>query len=154
VAVSIATGHGTQVAYSVVEPKSVNVLILDDQLELADPIRQLARLHGWRPRLVGSLQELELALHAHGPAALVLINQQPPLTSWELEQRLPGLKAASPIVVLSAVVAIFEVSYTERLASLSTSSAWSLASTSGLQASADTYRLLASWTPHSHPRGQ
>jgi transcriptional regulator with PAS, ATPase and Fis domain len=85
----------------VVEPKSVNVLILDDQLELADPIRQLARLHGWQPHFVGSLQELELALHAHGPVALVLINQQPPLTSWELEQRLPRLKADAPVVVLS-----------------------------------------------------
>jgi hypothetical protein len=138
----------------VVEPKFVNVRMLDDEVELADPIRQLARLHGRRPRFVGSLQELELALHAHGLATLVLINQQPPLTSWELEQRLPRLKAAAPIVVLSAVVAIFEAPHMERLASFSTSSAWSLASTSGLQASADTYRLLASWTPHSHPRGQ
>ena len=45
--------------------------------------------------------DLELALHAHGPAALVLINQQPPLTSWELEQRLPRLNAGAPVVVLS-----------------------------------------------------
>ena len=79
----------------------MNVLILDDQLELADPIRHLARLHRWQPHFVGSLQELELALLAHGPAALVLINQQPPLTSWELEQRLPKLKADAPVVVLS-----------------------------------------------------
>jgi len=79
----------------------VNVLILDDQLELADPIRQLARLHGWQPHFVASLQELELALHAHGPAALVLINQQPPLTSWELEECLPRLQAAAPVIVLS-----------------------------------------------------
>jgi transcriptional regulator with PAS, ATPase and Fis domain len=85
----------------VVEPKSVHVLILDDQLELADPIRHLARLHRWQPHFVGSLQELELALHAHRPTALVLINQQPPLTSWELEQRLPKLKADAPVVVLS-----------------------------------------------------
>jgi len=27
----------------------MNALILDEQLELADHIRQLARLHGWRP---------------------------------------------------------------------------------------------------------
>ena len=65
----------------------MHVLILDDQLELADPIRRLARLHGWQPHFVGSLQELELALHAHGSTALVLINQHPPLTSWELEHR-------------------------------------------------------------------
>lgn len=58
----------------------MNVLILDDQLELAVPIRQLARLHGWRPHFVGSPQELERTRHAHGPAALVLINHQPPLT--------------------------------------------------------------------------
>jgi len=85
----------------VVEAKSVHVLILDDQLELADPIRRLARLHGWQPHFVGSLQELELALHAHGSTALVLINQHPPLTSWELEQHLPRLKADMPVVVLS-----------------------------------------------------
>ncbi len=79
----------------------MHVLILDDQLELADPIRRLARLHGWQPHFVGSLQELELALHAHGSTALVLINQHPPLTSWELEQHLPRLKADMPVVVLS-----------------------------------------------------
>ena len=71
----------------------MHVLILDDQLELADPIRRLARLHGWQPHFVGSLQELELALHAHGPAALVLINQHPPLTSWALAERLAQIRA-------------------------------------------------------------
>jgi lysylphosphatidylglycerol synthetase-like protein (DUF2156 family) len=58
----------------------VNVLILDDQLELATPVRHLARMHGWRPHFVGSLQELERTRHANGPAAPVLINHQPPLT--------------------------------------------------------------------------
>src|SRR5262249_16654291 len=44
------------------EAQPMNVLILDEQLELADHIRQLARRHGWQPHFVGSLPELELAL--------------------------------------------------------------------------------------------
>jgi transcriptional regulator with PAS, ATPase and Fis domain len=80
----------------------VNILILDDQLELADPVRRLARRHDWQPHFVGSLQELELAMHAQGPPALVLINQQPPLTAWELGQRLPRLNVDVPVVVLTA----------------------------------------------------
>src|SRR5438034_1298959 len=80
----------------------MNILILDDQLELADPARRLARLYEWQPHFVGSLQELELAMHAHGRPALVLINQQPPLTAWELEQRLPRLDIDVPVVVLTA----------------------------------------------------
>src|SRR3989442_679795 len=80
----------------------MNILILDDQLELADPVRRLARLHDWQPHFVGSLQELELAMHAQGRPALVLINQQPSLTSWELGQRLPRLNVDVPFVVLTA----------------------------------------------------
>src|SRR5216683_4620706 len=82
--------------------KPVNILILDDQLKLADPVRRLARLHDWQPHFVGSLQELELAIHAQGLPALVVINQQPPLTSWELGQRLPRLNVDVPFVVLTA----------------------------------------------------
>src|SRR5438309_61320 len=80
----------------------MNILILDDQLELADPVRRLARLHDWQPHFVGSLQELELAIHAQGRPALVVINQQPPLTAWELGQRLPRLNVDVPFVVLTA----------------------------------------------------
>src|SRR5712691_7161322 len=80
----------------------MNILILDDQLELADPVRRLARLHDWQPHFVGSLQELELAIHAQGRPALVVINQQPPLTAWELRQRLPRLNVDVPFVVLTA----------------------------------------------------
>ena len=79
----------------------MNVLILDEQLELADQIRQLARRHGWQPHFVGSLPELELALATQGRPAFVLINQHAPLTAWELEQRLPGLTGDAPFVVLS-----------------------------------------------------
>ena len=79
----------------------MNVLILDEQLELADHIRQLARRHGWQPHFVGSLPELELALATQGRPAFVLINQHAPLTAWELEQRLPGLTGYAPFVVLS-----------------------------------------------------
>ena len=63
-----------------------NVLILDDQLELADPIRRLAHLNGWRTHFVGSLQELELAMQATGLPQLVVVNWRPPVTSWELQQ--------------------------------------------------------------------
>src|SRR5712692_1098310 len=84
------------------ELRHMNILILDDQLELADPVRRLARLHDWQPHFVGSLQELEQAMHAHGRPALVLINQQPPLTAWELGQRLPRLNVDVPVVVLTA----------------------------------------------------
>src|SRR5712692_9592293 len=79
----------------------MNILILDDQLELAGPVRRLARLHDWQPHFVGSLQELELAMQAHGRPALILINQQPPLTAWELGQRLPRLNVDVPFVVLT-----------------------------------------------------
>src|SRR5437899_3470309 len=79
----------------------MNILILDDQLELADPVRRLARLHDWQPHFVGSVQELELAIHAQGRPALVVINQQPPLTAWELGQRLPRLNVDVPFVVLT-----------------------------------------------------
>ena len=43
----------------------MNLLILDDQLELADPVRRLARLHDLQPHFVGSLQELELVTLAY-----------------------------------------------------------------------------------------
>ena len=79
----------------------MNILILDDQLELVDPVRRLARRHDWQPHFVGSLQEIELAIHARGRPDLVLINQQPPLTAWELEQRLPRLNIDVPFVVLT-----------------------------------------------------
>jgi DNA-binding NtrC family response regulator len=78
-----------------------NVLILDDQLELADPIRRLAHLNGWRTHFVGSLQELELAMQATGLPQLVVVNWRPPVTSWELQQWLSGLRVDVPVVVLS-----------------------------------------------------
>jgi len=40
----------------------VNVLILDEQLELADHIRQLVRRHGRQPHFVGLLPDLERPL--------------------------------------------------------------------------------------------
>ena len=79
----------------------MNVLILDDQLGLSAPVRCLASLHGWQTHFVGSLHELELAVHAHGRTALVLVNLRPPLTAWELGQRLRGLALDGPVVVLS-----------------------------------------------------
>ncbi|MGH7419344.1 MAG: sigma-54 interaction domain-containing protein, partial [Candidatus Rokuibacteriota bacterium] len=59
-----------------------------------------ASLHGWEPRFIGSLQELDLAVRAHGLPALVLVNLQAPLTAWELGQRLRSLEGDSPVVVL------------------------------------------------------
>src|SRR5438552_17964575 len=84
------------------ELRPMNILILDDQLELADPARRLARLYEWQPHFVGSLQELEQAMHAHGRPALVLTNQQPPLTAWALGQRPPRPDIDVPVVVLTA----------------------------------------------------
>src|SRR5713226_3464172 len=81
--------------------REMNVLILDDQLGLSVPVRRLASLRGWQTHFVGSLHELELAVHAHGRTALVLVNLQPPLTAWELGQRLRGLALDGPVVVLS-----------------------------------------------------
>src|SRR5712691_11615736 len=97
----MTSGDGTCVAYRGSGTRRVNILILDDQLELADPVRRLARMHDWQPHFVGSLQELELAIHAQGRPALVLINQQLPLTAWELGQRLPRLNIDVPFVVLT-----------------------------------------------------
>jgi transcriptional regulator with PAS, ATPase and Fis domain len=51
---------------------------------------------------VGSLHELELAVQAHGRPGLTVVNLQPPLTAWELGQRLRGLGLESPVVVLGA----------------------------------------------------
>jgi two-component system response regulator HydG len=78
----------------------VNVLVLDDTLELSAPVRGLASICGWEPHFVGSLHELELAVRAHGRPALTVVNLQPPLTAWELGQRLRGLGLESPVVVL------------------------------------------------------
>jgi len=80
----------------------VNVLVLDETLELSAPVRELANLHGWQPHFVGSLHEVELAVQAHGRPALLVVNLQPPLTGWELGQRLRGLGLESPVVVLGA----------------------------------------------------
>jgi two-component system, NtrC family, response regulator AtoC len=80
----------------------VNVLVLDETLELAGPIRGLATLYGWEPHFIGSLQELDLAVRAHGRPAVVVVNLQAPLTAWELGQRLRGLEGDSPVVVLRA----------------------------------------------------
>ncbi|HSL51376.1 MAG TPA: hypothetical protein VK878_20070, partial [Candidatus Deferrimicrobiaceae bacterium] len=71
-------------------------------MELAAPVRGLASLYGWEPHFIGSLQELDLAVRAHGRPALVLVNLQAPLTAWELGQRLRGLEGDSPVVVLRA----------------------------------------------------
>jgi len=79
----------------------MNVLILDDQLGLSIPVRRLASLRGWQTHFVASLHELELTVRAHGQPALVLVNLQPPLTAWELGQRLRGLALDGPVVVLS-----------------------------------------------------
>src|SRR6266699_327195 len=100
--VSITSSDGTWVALRDMELGPMNILILDDQLELADLVRRLARLYEWQPHFVGSLQELELALQAQGRPALVLINQRLPLTAWELEQCLPRLNVDVPFVVLTA----------------------------------------------------
>jgi DNA-binding NtrC family response regulator len=78
-----------------------NVLILDDQLEMVDPIRRLAHLYGWRTHFVGSLQELELAMHGTERPELVLVNRRPGVASWELEHWLLRLKIDVPVVVLS-----------------------------------------------------
>ena len=79
----------------------MNVLILDETLELSAPVRGLATLYGWEPQFVGSLQELEQSVRAHGRPELVIVNLQPPLTAWELGQRLRGLEGDSPVVVLA-----------------------------------------------------
>ena len=78
----------------------MNVLVLDETLELSAPVRELANLHGWQPHFVGSLHEVELAVQAHGRPALLVVNLRPPLTGWELGQRLRGLEGDSPVVVL------------------------------------------------------
>ena len=78
----------------------MNVLVLDETMELAVPIRGLASISGWEPHFVGSLHELEVAVAAHGRPALTVVNLQPPLTAWELGQRLRGLGLESPVVVL------------------------------------------------------
>lgn len=78
----------------------MNVLVLDETMELSAPIHGLASICGWEPHFVGSLHELELAVQAHGRPALTVVNLQPPLTAWELGQRLRGLGLESPVVVL------------------------------------------------------
>jgi len=71
-------------------------------MELSAPIHGLASICGWEPHFVGSLHELEQAVQAHGRPALTVVNLQPPLTAWELGQRLRGLGLESPVVVLGA----------------------------------------------------
>jgi DNA-binding NtrC family response regulator len=78
----------------------VNLLVLDESLELAMVVGRIAPVRGWEPHFVGSLHELELAVQAHGRPALTVVNLQPPLTAWELGQRLRGLGLESPVVVL------------------------------------------------------
>ena len=80
----------------------MNVLVLDETMELAAPVRGLASICSWEPHFVGSLHELEQAVQAHGRPALTVVNLQPPLTAWELGQRLRGLGLESPVVVLGA----------------------------------------------------
>jgi DNA-binding NtrC family response regulator len=80
--------------------QTVKVLVLDETMELSAPVRELASIGGWEPHFVGSLHELELAVQAHGRPALTVVNLQPPLTAWELGQRLRGLGLESPVVVL------------------------------------------------------
>ena len=80
----------------------MNVLVLDETMELTAPVRGLASICGWEPHFVGSLHELEQAVQAHGRPALTVVNLQPPLTAWELGQRLRGLGLESPVVVLGA----------------------------------------------------
>ena len=80
----------------------MNVLVLDETMELSAPVHGLASICGWEPHFVGSLHELELAVQAHGRPALTVVNLQPPLTAWELGQRLRGLGLESPVVVLGA----------------------------------------------------
>jgi len=80
----------------------VNVLVLDETMELSAPVRELSSNGGWEPHFVGSLHELELAVQTHGRPALTVVNLQPPLTAWELGQRLRGLGLESPVVVLGA----------------------------------------------------
>ncbi|HUP35021.1 MAG TPA: hypothetical protein VNC82_06165, partial [Candidatus Limnocylindria bacterium] len=75
----------------------MNVLVLDESLELAGVVGRLAALRGWQPHFIGSLHELELASRAYGRPALVIVNLQPPLTAWELGQRLRGLGGDSPV---------------------------------------------------------
>jgi transcriptional regulator with PAS, ATPase and Fis domain len=78
----------------------VNVLVLDESLELAAVVERLSALRGWQRHFVGSLHELELAVQAHGEPTLILVNLQPPLTAWELGQRLRGLELKGLVVVL------------------------------------------------------
>src|ERR1700737_3024130 len=80
----------------------VNLLVLDESLELAMVVGRIAPVRGWEPHFVGSLHELELAVQTHGRPALTVVNLQPPLTAWELGQRLRGLGLESPVVVLGA----------------------------------------------------
>jgi DNA-binding NtrC family response regulator len=78
----------------------VNVFVLDESLDLAGVVGRLAPLRGWQPHFIGSLHELELGFRAYGRPALVIVNLQPPLTAWELGQRLRSLDGDSPVVVL------------------------------------------------------
>jgi len=78
----------------------LNVLVLDESLELAALVGRLSTLRGWQRHFVGSLHELELAVYAHGRPTLVLVNLRPPLTAWELGQRLRGLELRGLVVVL------------------------------------------------------
>jgi DNA-binding NtrC family response regulator len=80
----------------------VNLLVLDESLDLAMVIGRLAPARGWEPHFVGSLHELEVAVAAQGRPALTVVNLQPPLTAWELGQRLRGLGLESPVVVLGS----------------------------------------------------
>ena len=65
-------------------------------------VGRIAPVRGWEPHFVGSLHELEQAVQAYGRPALTVVNLQPPLTAWELGQRLQGLGLESPVVVLGA----------------------------------------------------
>ena len=78
----------------------MNVLVLDESLDLAGVVGQLAPLRGWQPHFIGSLHELELGFRAYGRPALVIVNLQAPLTAWQLGQRLRSLEGDSPVVVV------------------------------------------------------
>ncbi|HEY7204590.1 MAG TPA: hypothetical protein VIA61_09850, partial [Methylomirabilota bacterium] len=69
----------------------MNLLVLDESLELALLMGRIPSLRGWQPHFIGSLHEMELAVQAHGRPALTVVNLQPPLTAWEVGQRLRGL---------------------------------------------------------------
>ncbi len=79
--------------------QALHVLVVDDELDYAESVAALLRIHGHVPQIATDGHAALEAVETHRPEVVLLDIRMPGMNGWELARRIKAQAATKPLLI-------------------------------------------------------